>query len=146
VTGQLAIDCGDKPVSEDRPATRRCGCPCKASIDHLGERAKYLDANHGMRAYRARVKAEMQRVGLPPSPSLRAARVSRPTTDPNGESQKPRNTPQKGKPSGLQVSYYKLLGIVQDELNMEREHAEALLERALSARQREQLDQRRAAA
>jgi hypothetical protein len=129
------------PDAERRPAKRMCGCPCKKSIDHLALSAKYINPAHGQRAYRLRVKAEMERVGLPPLPSLRAAGVSRPTTHPNGETENDRKRPLSRKPSGAQVSYFKLVSDIPDE-PMSKEEVERWITSKLSARQREQLNQR----
>lgn len=141
---QLAIDGTEEtPEPVIRDGFCKCGCG-----DEVGFGMQYKNGAHRQRAYRRRVKAEMERVGLPPLPSLRAAGVSRPTDERNGDVPQAR----KGAPrsrSGLQVSYPKAIkaaialaerietcGGDRDEL------AGQFMEDALSPRQREVLQQR----
>ena len=83
----------------------------------------------------------MLRVGLPASPSLRAARVSRPTGSRNGDAETAGNGPQRRR-SGLQVSYRKAVEVVTAELGVSRLQVEMALEQALPAKQRQTLEQR----
>lgn len=138
--GQLTIDGTDdvwQPVMRDG----YCGCGCG---DAVLDGRTYLSATHRQRAYRRRVREEMVRVGLPASPSLRAARVSRPTGSRNGDAQTARNGSQRRR-SGLQVSYFKAVEVLTAEVGASRLQIELALEQALPARQRQILEQRDAA-
>jgi hypothetical protein len=91
----------------------------------------------------------MERVNLPASPSLRAARVPRATTTHNGDAQISRKRALNGKPSGAQVSYWKARRTLAEEYRRDGytweaavAKAERVLNPVLSTRQREQLDQR----
>lgn len=100
---------------------------------------------HRQRAYRRRVKAEMERAGLPASPSLRAAGVSRGTTARNGDGERAASGAQTR--SGLQVSYRKTLLALEDHLTSRGELypqilARNILKECLSPRQREILNER----
>lgn len=143
MSSQLAID-GTESEPEPIILEGFCKCGCGERVEG---RMQYKDS-HRQRAYRRRVKAEMERVGLPALPSLRAAGVSRPTQDRNGDAQSGQNGPQRTR-SGLQVSYRKAAAQVaaifvsqgepaDDALSL----AEHMLAPALSPRQREVLDQR----
>ena len=90
----------------------------------------------------------MERAGLPPSPSLRVAKVTRRTSERNGDAQIDRSDPQKrqSKPSGLQVSYYKALRQLTDALPLPQHVIiERALAAALSESQRQLLERREAA-
>jgi len=132
------------PVEREPPALRYCKCPRKEPMDDLPDSLEYRDRNCRQRAYRARVKAEMERVNLPASPSLRAARVSRATTTHNGDAQIDRKRPLGGKPSGAQVSYFKAIEVLHSELGVDRAALRSALRQALSATQRARLEGRSA--
>ncbi len=148
MTAQLTIDGTPPPEPVIRDGF--CGCGCgERVIDRL-----YLMPSHRQRAYRRRVRVEMERVGLPASPSLRAAGVSRPTGSRNGDAENGGKQPQRRR-SGLQVSAPKMADVVAEllashtyTLTLEecRDIAEQEVRRALSARQREVLEQRERAA
>jgi hypothetical protein len=100
---QLHLDGSESPPE---PVIRKgfCRCGCGDRVEGFME---YRPA-HRQRAYRRRVKAEMERAGLPASPSLRAAGVSRGTTARNGDAPAVRNGALRPRSrSGLQVSYRK---------------------------------------
>lgn len=140
---QLTID-GCDPV-DGRPAVRVCKCSRKEPIDHLPAHVEYLDRNCRQRFYRERVRAEMERVGLPASPSLRAARVSRPTSTHNGDAETARKQRLGGKPSGLQVSFPRAVETLASEFSLPPERVDAALRLALPDLQRQRLEDRRAA-
>lgn len=146
---QLRIAGYEERGERQPPALRYCKCPRKEPMDDLPDSLEYRDRNCRQRAYRARVKAEMERVGLPASPSLRAARVSRPTTTHNGDAEIDRKRPLRGKPSGAQLSYWKARRTLAEDYRRDGytweaavAKAEHVLNPALPTRQREQLSQR----
>ena len=126
-----------------------CGCGCGARV---AGRSRYVDGAHRQRAYRAHVKREMERAGLPPLPSLRAAGVTRSTAARNGDAQTAGNgaLPARRKPSGLQLSFWKAQRALERFLEAHDAEAPrnlslAILSGALSDRQREQLHERKRA-
>lgn len=113
-------------------------------------------------AYRARVKAEAERIGLRVAPTLTAVKAAGSTSERNGDAETHSQRVRVGsKPSGRQVSYRKTFGNLQERF-VERasDHSRtplltpkealnialAALDESLSARQRERLEERRAAA
>lgn len=145
MSGQLAID-GTESQPEPIIRDGLCACGCD---EEVGVGMKYKNGAHRQRAYRRRVKAEMERVGLPPLPSLRAAGVSRPTNGRNGDAPVARKGAQRSR-SGLQVSYHKAVEHVADSLEVvigpratAVRVAEHTLAKALSPRQRARLEQQR---
>jgi hypothetical protein len=140
---QLEIDGAPPP----EPVLREgfCACGCGEAVNGR----KFVSGAHRQRAYRARVKAEMERVGLPASPSLRAAGMSRPTPPRNGDAENAGKQPQRGR-SGMQVSFPKAVAILEDFFDdsgyaYTHRLAVKLLAAALSDRQREQLRERKRA-
>lgn len=147
---QLHLDGSQSPPE---PVVRKgwCGCGCGGRV---AGRSRFVNGAHRQRAYRARVKREMERAGLPPSPSLRVAKVARGTSERNGDAQIARNGPQtrRAKPSGLQLAYYRAVAVVAAILEPDGElpgvavrEAEEILRPALSDRQRARLEEREAA-
>lgn len=137
---QLAID-GSEQVPPLVFGDGLCGCGCGASLVGRSARAKYVDRNHAQAAYRQRVKREMERVGLPALPSLRAAGVSRPTIDHNGDAENVQKRAVRRKPSGAQVSYFKAIDVLSRELDIDPAEIRCALRLALPATQRARLEQ-----
>ena len=138
--GQLSIGGGDQAAE---PVVRDgyCECGCGRSVAGWRDGTRFASAACRQRHYRKRVKAEMERVGLPASPSLRAAGVSHPARARNGDAESAPNTPQRAR-SGLQVSYRKAVEVLHAELGASKLSIELALERALPARQRATLEDR----
>lgn len=141
MTAQLHLDGSQSPPEPViRKGFSRCGCG-----DRVEGFMEYKPA-HRQRAYRRRVKAEMERAGLPASPSLRAAGVTRGTTRRNGDAPEPRNGALRSR-SGLQVSYRKAVEALAEHFISRGEPypyvlARNIVKSTLSPRQQEILNER----
>jgi hypothetical protein len=140
---QLHLDGSESPPA---PVIRKgfCRCGCGERVEGMME---YWPA-HRQRAYRRRVKAEMERAGLPASPSLRAAGVTRGTTARNGDGENVGNGALRSR-SGLQVSYRKAVEVLAEHFISRGEVypyvlARNIVKSTLSPRQRQILQAREA--
>lgn len=140
MTVQLALD-GSETVPE--PVIRKgyCGCGCG---EQVSGRSLYVNPAHRQCEYRKRVKREMEHAGLPAAPSLRVARMSRGTSEDNGDAQMGQNGSQRSR-SGVQISYHKAFKALTSETDLYDEQIERALKSALPERQRVLLEEREAA-